>query len=166
MKIQIKNRYTSKIILEGEAKDISELLGKNSDANLSGAYLSGADLSGAYLRGADLSGAYLSDACLRGADLSGAYLSCAGLSGADLSGAHLEVKMPPTLDHQFTSEILYREAKTESQKDFSSRIRMERHKCWKYFIILAKKKKVLSWAKKILFKWKEYKEKFEENHET
>ena len=51
--------------------------GRNNDADLSGA-----NLSGAYLSGADLRGAYLSGADLSGADLRGAYLS-----GADLRGA-------------------------------------------------------------------------------
>jgi hypothetical protein len=60
-----------------------------SGANLSGAYLSDADLHGAYLRDANLSGAYLSDADLSGADLSGADLHGAYLRDANLSGAYL-----------------------------------------------------------------------------
>jgi hypothetical protein len=54
---------------------------------------------------------------------------------------------------------LYNHAKTDPQKDFACRIRMEHHKCWKYFFKLAKKKKVILWAEKILFKWEEFKEK-------
>ena len=56
-----------------------------SDANLSGADLSGASLSGANLSGASLSGANLS-----GADLRDANLSYADLRDADLRGAELQ----------------------------------------------------------------------------
>jgi len=38
---------------------------------------------------------------------------------------------------------------------------METSECWEYFIKLAKKKKVFSWAKKILFQWDEFKLKIE-----
>ena len=59
---QIKNRWTDKVICEGE-QPIKELAGKNradlSGADLSGANLSGADLYRANLSGADLSGANL-----------------------------------------------------------------------------------------------------------
>ena len=54
MKIQIKKRYTEKIIIEGEAKSIKEFLEKNREADLWGADLWEADLRGADLRGADL----------------------------------------------------------------------------------------------------------------
>ena len=77
------------------------------DANLSGARLSGADLSGAnisrakltgsdlsnsnlsttYLRGSDLTGANLSGAFMGKANLNGATLTGATMTGADLSGA-------------------------------------------------------------------------------
>lgn len=111
IKIEIKNRWTGKVLFEYEKenntiKDTVVEAVKNgaclSDAYLSGADLGDADLGGADLRGAYLGGAYLSDAdlsdadlrgaylrgaCLRGADLSGAYLSDADLSGADLRGA-------------------------------------------------------------------------------
>src|SRR2546421_3496838 len=65
-----------------------------SDANFSGADLSGADFREAILSGADLSDAVFRDANFSGADLSGAFLSRADLhhanfSGADLSGAFL-----------------------------------------------------------------------------
>ena len=103
IKIEIKNRWTGKILFEYEKENntikdtLVEAVSRCADlscADLSGAYLSGADLRGAYLSCADLSGAYLrcaylSDAYLRGADLSGAYLRCADLSCADLSGAYL-----------------------------------------------------------------------------
>ena len=99
MKIQIRNRYTNQVIIEGEYKSIKDLLEKNKRADLSGTYLSeadlyGADLHGVNLREADLSEADLSGSNLRGAnlseaDLSGTYLSEADLSRAYLSGAKI-----------------------------------------------------------------------------
>ena len=134
-----------------------------SGANLSGANLSGADLYGANLSGADLSGANLSganlyEAYLYGANLSGANLYGANLSGANLYEAYLAVKTPPINDHYFASEILFRKAKTENQKNFSARIRIETRKCWDDFYVLAKKMKVVSWVKKTLH-WQEYQDK-------
>ena len=82
--------------------------------------------------------------------------------GANLWGANLNVKHPPINSHQFISEVLWRQSKTESQKDFSARIRVETGGCWEFFIKLARKKKVLKWAMKILFQWDEFKEKWEE----
>ena len=54
MKIQIKNRFTDKIIIEGEAKNIKEFLEKNKEADLWGADLREADLREANLQKADL----------------------------------------------------------------------------------------------------------------
>jgi len=122
------------------------------DANLWGADLRGADLLGADLLGADLRGANLRDANLLDADL----------RDADLRGADLGIKIPPINSHQFVSEILRRESKTEVQFDFSARIRLQVDECWEYFIKLAKKKEVLKWALKILFQWEEFKEKYKE----
>jgi len=159
--IPIKNRFSGEIIFECEAENIkfcAETAVK-SVANLDGADLSGADLRGADLRGANLSGAYLGGANLSVANLSGANLSGANLRGANLSGADLDVKTPPTNDHYFISEILYRESKTESHKNFSARIRMELNLCWSDFYKLAKKMKVAKWATKVLSKWKEFEEK-------
>jgi uncharacterized protein YjbI with pentapeptide repeats len=79
--IQIKNRYTKKVLLEFES-----LIG----ANLRGANLINADLSGADLNCADLKGADLNCADLRDSDLRGANLSGVGLSGADLNCADLK----------------------------------------------------------------------------
>ena len=79
VKIEIKNRFTGKILFEFETenntilKTLKEALTKG--VNLRGADLSDADLRGADLRGANLRGAYLRDAYLRDADLSGADLS-------------------------------------------------------------------------------------------
>ena len=86
----------------------------------------------------------------------------ANLRGADLRGAYLGgVKTPPINDHYFASEVLFRASKTEIQKNFAARIRIETDKCWKDFFVLAKKMKVVSWAKKTL-KWKEYQDKIKQ----
>ncbi len=88
VKIEIKNRFTGKILFEFETEN-NTILKTLKEAIMRDADLSGANLSDAYLGGADLSGANLSDAYLRGADLSGANLSGANLSGANLSDAYL-----------------------------------------------------------------------------
>ncbi len=89
--IEIKNRFTGKVIFSFECETVKECVieAVNSRANLSGANLSGADLSRANLSGADLSVADLSEANLSGANLSRANLSVADLSVADLSVADL-----------------------------------------------------------------------------
>jgi len=101
MNIQIKNRYNSNIIWDGEATNIKDAVQQavKAAANLSWADLSGAfmpmanlykaNLSGANLSGADLYGANLYGANLYGADLSRANLSWANLSDANLSKANL-----------------------------------------------------------------------------
>jgi hypothetical protein len=91
MNIEIKNRFSNRIIITGEYADIREavLEARVSGVDLSGANLSGAGLSGAGLSGADLSGANLRMADLSGADLYGADLSGANLRMADLYGANL-----------------------------------------------------------------------------
>ncbi len=68
MNIEIKHRFTEKVLLSGKYESIKDCLEKNGDAYLRGAYLGDADLGGAYLRGADLRGAYLRGADLRGAN--------------------------------------------------------------------------------------------------
>jgi len=151
MKFKIKHRFTGKILFEAETESLKLAieLAVKSRANLDGAYL-----AGAYLAGANLAGAYLARANLTGAYLDGAYLA-----GAYLDGAYLnKVKIPPINSHQFTSEILWHKAKTESQKNFSARVRLETNKCWKDFYILADKMKVKTWVKKVLSHWWEYKE--------
>jgi len=84
----------------------------------------------------------------------------ANLRDANLEGAYLDVKTPPVNSHQFVSEILSRKSITETQLDFSARIRLQTDQCWEYFIRLAKNKKVSAWAKTILFRWEEFKDKF------
>jgi uncharacterized protein YjbI with pentapeptide repeats len=88
LKIEIKNRFTGKILFEFETEN-NTVLKTLKEALSKGAYLRGADLQGAYLQGADLQGAYLQGADLQGADLQGAYLRGADLRGADLRGAYL-----------------------------------------------------------------------------
>jgi len=94
LKIEIKNRFTGKVLFEYENENntIKDTLVKavEQGADLRGAYLQGADLRGADLRGAYLQDAYLRGADLRGADLRGAYLQDADLRGADLRGADLQ----------------------------------------------------------------------------
>jgi len=135
----IKNRLTGKVMFRSSKKTIKELLEFKVRQN-------------ANLRNADLSDA----------DLRNANLSDADLSDANLSDANLSVEKPSIESHQFISEVLHRKAKTESQLDFSARIRIQTG-CkynWKFFIALAKKKRVLKWACKILFQWDEFREKF------
>jgi len=93
-KIEIKNRFSGKVIVCGKYENVKECLEKNRDAylggaDLRGAYLGGAYLRDAYLRGAYLRGAYLGGADLRDAYLRGAYLGDAYLGGADLGDAYL-----------------------------------------------------------------------------
>ena len=67
MKIEIKHRYTNKVIYSCEAETIKEAVEKavKVGANLGGANLRGAYLRGAYLGDANLGGANLRDANLR-----------------------------------------------------------------------------------------------------
>ena len=104
LKIEIKNRFTGKVLFEYENENntIKDTLVKAVEqgaylqdaylqgADLRGADLRGADLQDAYLQGADLRGAYLRDADLQGADLRSADLRGADLQGADLRGAYLQ----------------------------------------------------------------------------
>jgi len=137
-------------------------------ADLRYADLGDADLGCANLRGADLGCANLKYANLKYANLGGADLGCANLGGANLGGADLgcanlgcanleNVKIPPINNHFFISEILFRMATNENQKDFAARIRLETNKCWKYFIQLARDKGTTVWARKTLEKWDEFK---------
>jgi len=91
--IQIKHRFTGKVLLEveGDTLDSADLFGANlKGANLDSANLNGADLGNANLEGADLYEADLSYANLRNANLSKADLIGANLSRADLTGADLK----------------------------------------------------------------------------
>ena len=94
IKIEIKNRFTGKILFEysKENNTVKETLVEavSKGVDLKGADLKGAYLKWAYLEGADLKWAYLEGANLEGADLEGADLEGANLRGADLKGADLE----------------------------------------------------------------------------
>ena len=94
IKIEIKNRWTGKVLFEYEKENntIKETVVEavNNDANLRGANLVDANLVGADLRDADLRGADLRYADLRYADLRCANLVDANLVGADLRYADLE----------------------------------------------------------------------------
>ena len=98
IKIEIKNRWTGKVLFEYEKEDntiketVVEAVKNGADlggAYLVGAYLGGTDIRGANLGGTDLRGAYLGGANLLGANLRGAYLVGANLGDADLRGANL-----------------------------------------------------------------------------
>ena len=91
MQFQIRCRFTTKVLFEGDYPTLKACVeaAVKAGANLSRADLAGADLSGAKLSGAKLSGANLTNANLTGADLTNAYLTRADLAGADLSGAKL-----------------------------------------------------------------------------
>jgi hypothetical protein len=94
MKVEIKNRWSDKIILCGEYESIKECLEKNRSANLSfanlySANLCSANLYSANLYSANLYSANLSFADLYSANLCSANLSFANLRSADLSSANL-----------------------------------------------------------------------------
>ena len=89
--IEIKHRYTGKVIFSCECETIKECL-KNAiekQINLSWANLRGVNLNGVDLRGVDLSGVDLRGANLSWVDLSGVDLQWANLRGANLSGVNL-----------------------------------------------------------------------------
>ena len=93
IKIEIKNRFTGKIIFEfskenNTIKDTVEEAVKNK-ISLNGASLDGASLDHASLYGASLYGASLDRASLYGASLIGASLDRASLIGASLDRASL-----------------------------------------------------------------------------
>jgi hypothetical protein len=69
--IQIKHRYSGKVLYECEAANVRICI---ESALKAGANLSGSDLSGSNLRGSDLSGSDLSWSNLRGSNLSGSDL--------------------------------------------------------------------------------------------
>lgn len=104
-------------------------------ADLAGACLRGADLRYADLTGAVLAGADLAGANLKEADLRGANLSCAGLSGACLSRADLTGAGINWQSHQLVSEILFRAASGDIERErWAAWIRLRTDLCWDQFI--------------------------------
>jgi hypothetical protein len=93
MKIEIKCRFTGKVLFEHDAENNTTKLTVEAavrvGASLDGASLVGASLDGARLVGASLVGASLDGASLVGASLDGARLVGASLVGASLDGASL-----------------------------------------------------------------------------
>lgn len=106
--LDIKDRFTGKVLYSGQAPCIAALVEEAvaegcdlSEAELSGLDLSRADFSGARLSRAnlkrtnllrtDLTGAILSDADLQSSDMFGAILFKANLAGANLSDANLSM---------------------------------------------------------------------------
>ena len=122
MKIQIKHRWTEKVIVEGDYESIKDCLEKNRGADLRGTDLRNADLRDANLRGADLGGANL-----RYADLGGA-----NLRGADLRGAYLRDAENYSENHDFAIELIRRqklEVFTEKEWSIIGQISIHRL-CW------------------------------------
>ena len=120
--MEIKNRYTGKIIHSGDFNSMKELVEDaiKNKINLRYAYLEGANLEGANLEGADLRyanlyGINLRDANLRDAYLSGINLNRANLRGADLSGINLDFSCLPLwcggldfkIDEKLAKQFLY-----------------------------------------------------------
>src|SRR3990167_5292222 len=85
MNIKIVNRYTNKIIVEGEFENLKDALEKNKSD------LRGSDLSGSDLRGSDLRGCDLRRSDLSGCDLSGCDLRGCDLRESNLSGIKIKV---------------------------------------------------------------------------
>ena len=90
-KIQIKHRFSEKVIFEGEFPSIKDAVEEavRQKVNLSNADLYNADLYNANLFNANLSNADLSNADLSNSNLSYANLSNANLFNAKLSSANL-----------------------------------------------------------------------------
>ena len=92
MIIEIKHRFTKKVLFLCDAENIKEAVVKalEKNTNLSYANLSYANLSNADLRYANLRNADLSNANLSNTNLSGAIFSEANLRNADLRNANLD----------------------------------------------------------------------------
>ena len=91
VKIEIKNRFTGKVLFEFETEN-NTIQKTVEEAIKSGCDLSGCDLSFSDLRGCNLRGCNLSFSNLRGCDLSGCDLRGCDLSGCDLRGCDLSGK--------------------------------------------------------------------------
>lgn len=138
-------------------------------ADLCGAYLRSADLRGADLRAAYLRCADLRFADLRSADLRGAYMRCADLRSAnlhcanlrgvymrcaDLRGTNLTDITVSWQSHQLISEILYRAAGDDLQKQaFAGFVRIKTGWCWDWDQFLSMENNLKGWAIAELKKW-------------
>jgi len=160
--MQIKDRWTGKVLWEGECDNRRDELiaAAKGRAYLRGADLRGADLGGAYLRGADLrgadlTGAYLRGAYLTGADLRGAYLTGADLTGADLTGA----QHPPMESHDFWAELLIRAAGDDLHRRMvAGLVLISRDWCWSRFKQLMTGELAADWqewAGAVFWQWPE-----------
>ena len=117
--MEIKNRYTNKVIFECEAESIKVCVEKavknrvnlnGADlkwADLNGANLSEADLSETNLNGANLSKANLSEANLWKANLSEADLRWVNLSKADLNAIYYNTKVTAKQKRQIVESDLF-----------------------------------------------------------
>jgi uncharacterized protein (DUF433 family) len=85
-KMQIMHRLTGKVIYDGQAESLADLV---AEAASLGIDLSHADLAGSNLARLDLAGAILSKADLTNASLMGTDLTAANLSGAILASANM-----------------------------------------------------------------------------
>ena len=122
--MQIKDRWTYKVLWDGECDNIREELMAAAKA---GASLAGASLAGANLDGASLVGASLDGASLVSASLDGASLYRANLNGASLDG----VKNPPIDSHDFWAELLLRAAGDDLRRRMvAGLVLVSRDWCW------------------------------------
>jgi hypothetical protein len=169
MRIEIKSWLSGGILFEGEfgslkvaleaaVKSRANLDGANLDgANLTGANLDGANLDGANLTGANLYWANLTRANLTGANLTranltGANLTRANLTGANLTGANLTRAKINWQSHALLSEILWRAASGEQDKEMlAAWIGRKRDYCWNKFVAIDHPHK--EWALRELAKW-------------
>ena len=97
--MEIKNRYTNKVIFECEAESIKVCVEK--------AVKNRVNLNGADLKWADLSEANLSEANLSETNLNGADLSEADLSKADLNAIYYNTKVTAKQKRQIVESDLF-----------------------------------------------------------
>ena len=90
--MQIKHKYTGKVLFELECENIKTLVEEavKAKVGLIGANLRYIDLEGADLEGVNFKDANLKDADLRGTNLKDAILTGANLADVDLMGANLK----------------------------------------------------------------------------
>ena len=102
---KIEKRYSSEILIEGEAETFREFVEKNK-SNLRGSNLSDSNLSGSNLSDSNLSDSNLSGSDLRGSDLRGSDLSGSDLSGSDLRWVKIKVSQKEELLKALRIEII------------------------------------------------------------